>query len=169
MQEENITNMIQPAPKPQTKAKKPLKVTAKKPGELAPIKGRGGSPPHEPSKASRNLVLLALTMGQTHAQIAKLIGIGLPTLQKHYAAELEDGGQRLLLGIAGNLASIAQDPNHPKAVTAAIFWLKTKGGFRENVPTVDEPGDEKITFTINIGGSGPPQKLPGDGAKLVNG
>lgn len=148
--------MIQPASKPKPKAKKAPKKQATAARGLAPIKGEG-TPAHEPTLPTRNLVMLGLAMGQTHAQIARLVGIGLPTLQKHYAEELEDGGQKILASIAGNLARIAQDPNHPKCVTAAIFWLKTKGGFRESVPTVDpENPDERVTFTINIGGSGPP-------------
>lgn len=150
--------MIQPAEKAKTKAKKATKTTSAKSQGLAPIKGQG-TPPHVPTLPSRNLVLLGLAMGQTHEQIARLVGIGLPTLQKHYQEELKDGGQKILTGIAGNLARIAQDPNHPKCVTAAIFWLKTKGGFRESVPTTDpENPDERVTFTINIGGSGGPPK-----------
>jgi len=149
--------MIQPAERPKPKGKKAHKSAAPKTGELAPIKA-GGSPPHVPSQPTRNLVLLGLAMGQTHEQIARLVGIGLPTLQKHYQDELRDGGQKILTGIAGNLARIAQDPKHPKCVTAAIFWLKTKGGFRETVPTMDDGVDERVTFTINIGGSGPPPK-----------
>lgn len=151
--------MIQPAEKPKAKAKKAPKKPAAKSGGLAPIKDTG-TPAHVPTLPSRNLVLLGLAMGQTHEQIARLVGIGLPTLQKHYAEELKDGGQKILTGIAGNLARIAQDPNHPKCVTAAIFWLKTKGGFKEAVATTEEPVDDRVTFTINIGGSGPPKPEP---------
>lgn len=160
--------MIQPAKKPKNK---PPKAAPKKnipaKGELAPIKRHtGGSPMHEPTQASRNLVLLCGAMGQTQEQMAALIGISETTLKLHYAAELKDGGRKILTGIAGNLARIAQDPNHPKCVTAAIFWLKTKGGFRDESRTEDPDNpEEKVTFTINIGGSGP---QPGDKAKIVN-
>lgn len=153
--------MIQPPRKSAKKAKKPDKTAVKKSGDLIPIKGTGGIPAHEPTQISRNLVLLACSLGYTQEQIGELVGIAEGTLRKHYEAELADGGRKITLGIAGNLASIAQDRNHPKAVTAAIFWLKTKGGFRENVPTVDDASDERVTFTINIGGSGgPPRPEP---------
>lgn len=138
---------------------------------LAPINPSNpvGRPPHEPTQVSRNLVTLGCATGLTQEQIARRLGIAEETLRQHYGEELADAGQKLLLSISGNLARIAQDPNHPKCVTAAIFWLKTRGGFRD----VSLPGDgggggrnEKVSFTINIGGSGP---RPGDGAKLVNG
>lgn len=159
--------MTQPPKKARTKVKKDGKTTPRVQGELAPIKPNGGTPAHQPTQASRNLVLLCGAMGQTQEQMARLIGISETTLKLHYAVELKDGGQKILTGIAGNLARIAQDPNHPKCVTAAIFWLKTKGGFREVERTEDPDNpDEKVTFTINIGGSGPPQ--PGDKAKIVN-
>lgn len=124
----------------------------------APIKKNPGLPAHVPTQATRSLVMLACATGITNEQIARMVGIAESTLKVHYAEELRDGGQKLLMGIAGNLARIAQDFNHPKAVTAAIFWLKTKGGFKEDGPP---PGDEakpqKVTFTINIGNAAPHQ------------
>lgn len=154
-----------PAKKPQKKKKAPTNQAGKS-AALRPIKGI--TAPHVPSQSSRNHVILACLSGLTQEQTATSLGISENTLRKHYKAELASGGAKLLMAIAANLASIAQNPNHPKAVTAAIFWLKTKGGFRE----VDKPEDpdnpeEHVTFTINIGGGGPP-KLPGDGAKVVN-
>lgn len=150
----NIINMTQPAKKPGAKASVPA------------IKKRNpGTPAHEPTQATRNLVLLCGAMGQTREQTARMVGVAVHTLEKYYAPELADGGQKILAGIAGNLARIAQDPNHPKCVTAAIFWLKTKGGFRESVPTVDEGGDERVSFTINIGAGGPSKPEP----KVIDG
>lgn len=153
----------------------PVPVQAEIPGKsLAPIKemepstGRRGKP-HEPTLASRNLVVLGCATGLTQEDIARRIGIAEQTLRTHYAEELADGGKKLLLSIAGNLATIAQSATHPRAVTAAIFWLKTRAGFRD----VSLPGDgggqgksERVSFTINIGASAP---KPGDDAKVVNG
>lgn len=112
--------------------------------------------------------MLGCATGMTQVEIARAVGISDSTLRAHYAEELADGGKKLLMGIAGNLARIAQDYNHPRAVTAAIFWLKTKGGFKEDgPPTGDDEKPQKVTFTINIGGSSPP-KGPGDGAKVID-
>lgn len=154
--------MIQPTTKAKTKDKKAIPA----PQGMKPIKKLDGLP-HQPTQASRNLVLLCGAMGQTQDQMCSLIGISINTLLKHYGPELQDGGRKILTGIAGNLARIAQDPNHPKCVTAAIFWLKTKGGFREVERTEDPDNpEEKVTFTINIGGSAPPQL--GDRAKVID-
>lgn len=150
--------MRQPVKKPKAKAKTAAPTTLPAVANVKPKKGPG-LPKHEPTQVTRNLVLLCGAMGQTQEQMARLIGISLPTLEKYYGPELADGGRKILTGIAGNLARIAQDPNHPKCVSAAIFWLKTKGGFRElDRPTAEEGGDEKVSFTINIGGSGGPPK-----------
>jgi hypothetical protein len=152
--------MIQPAKKRKTKAKKAPKKAARKSANSLPIKSNPGIPAHVPTPALRGLVTLAVAAGRTQLQIASAMNISDSTLRKHYADELQDGGSKLILNIAATLATIAQNKNHPKCVTAAIFWLKTKGGFREGTPTVD-PEDERVTFTINIGGSGPPPKLGG--------
>ena len=134
---------------------------------LAPIKTAGRGVKHVPNQQTRTLVMLSCASGWKQDEIARSLGIAEQTLRTHYAGELADGGNKLLLSIAGNLARIAQDPNHPKCVAAAIFWLKTKGGFRE----VDRPGEldgfsDRVTFTINIGGATAPK---GPGPKVIDG
>jgi hypothetical protein len=165
--------MIKAAAKPKSGGKKARKKPANLPavqgGNSDPIKSNPGLPAHVPSQASRSLVVLACSTGFTREQIARQIGIAESTLAVHYGDELADAGKKLLLSIAGNLARIAQDPNHPKAVTAAIFWLKTRGGFKEDSPGPADPDNPTgpVTFTINIGGSQAPPR-PGDNAKVVD-
>lgn len=162
--------MTQPPKKARTKAKKEAHTNPSVPGQAIATRkgpGRNGAPEHVPTTTSQSLVLVCGLQGFTQDQIADLLKVSDVTLRKYYANELADAGRSLLTRIASNLASIALDKQHPKCVPAAIFLLKTKGGFREDQrPDDPDNPDEKVSFTINIGGSGPPQ--PGDKAKIVN-
>jgi hypothetical protein len=89
-----------------------------------------------PTNDQRQLVMLGAAMGLTHPQIAKQInfpaGIDEKTLRKYFADELEHGAARIMAMVAGNLVKIAIDPTHPKAVSAAIFMLKARMGWRDS-------------------------------------
>ena len=50
-----------------------------------------GRPPHEPTPALRRLVEHHAATGTLHRQIAKLLGLSLNTLKKHYREELDLG------------------------------------------------------------------------------
>jgi hypothetical protein len=52
------------------------------------------------------------------------------TLNRHYRDELDVGLAEANTAVAGNLFCIATGDG-PGAVTAAIFWLKTRAGWRE--------------------------------------
>lgn len=123
-------------------------------------KGKVGQPPHQPTDATRTLVTLGKAAGMNDDALAKLVGISVPTLLKHYGKELETGVQELTAKIAGTLAKIALNPTHPKAVTAAIFWLKAKGGWSDghgrgaasgDDDADDDADDGPVEFTIAIG------------------
>jgi hypothetical protein len=60
-------------------------------------------------------------------QIARLLTIGLHTLKRHYREELDLGLARANAVVASTLFGQAKGGN----VTAMIFWLKTRGGWRE--------------------------------------
>ena len=60
-------------------------------------------------------------------QIAKLVGVSLNTLKKHYAEELELGLARANAVVSGTLFNEAKKGN----ITACIFWLKTRAHWRE--------------------------------------
>jgi hypothetical protein len=86
-----------------------------------------GRPPHQPDAASRRLVEHHAATGTLHQQIAKLLQISLNTLKKHYREELDLGLARANAVVAGTLFTEAKRGN----ITAAIFWMKTRGGWRE--------------------------------------
>ena len=69
-------------------------------------------------------------IGLTHDQIAKIIGISDETLRKYYNEELETSEAKMTAQVAQNLYSIATSKG-PGAVPSAIFWMKTRGKWRE--------------------------------------
>jgi hypothetical protein len=87
-----------------------------------------GSPKHEPNDVQRNTVMMHTLLGTPKQQIAKLIGISLPTLKKKYKEELEMGQSKANATVAGKLYNKAVNSND---TTAQIFWLKTQAGWNE--------------------------------------
>ena len=74
---------------------------------------------------------LAAALGQPHEDIAQMLGISRNTLEKHFGAELSVGALRANLKVGSNLFKIATaDPPLPGTVTAAMFWAKTRMGWR---------------------------------------
>ncbi|HBF32659.1 hypothetical protein [Rhizobium sp.] len=54
----------------------------------APMKGKG-RPPHNPTKESRNKIILLLAMGRSNSEMAAALNITEPTLRKYYFSELK--------------------------------------------------------------------------------
>lgn len=69
-------------------------------------------------------------IGLTHDQIAMIIGISDETLRKYYSKELELSAAMMNAQVAQNLFSIATGKG-AGAVASAIFWMKTRGGWKE--------------------------------------
>ena len=86
-----------------------------------------GRPPHEPTPALRRLVEHHAATGTLHRQIAELLQLSLNTLKKHYREELDLGLARANAVVSGTLFAEAKRGN----ITACIFWMKTRGGWRE--------------------------------------
>jgi len=86
--------------------------------------------PHQPDDKSRKQVLLMAGIGLTHDQIAKVMLVSDETLRKYYANELETGAAKMSAAVAQNLYNIATSKDSG-AVAAAIFWMKTRAGWRE--------------------------------------
>ena len=67
-----------------------------------------GRPPHEPTPALRRLVEHHAATGTLHRQIAKLLGLSLNTLKKHYREELDLGLARANAVVSGTLFAEAK-------------------------------------------------------------
>lgn len=88
---------------------------------------RRTKPPHEPTRATRDLVQLHTMVGTTQETIASIIGIDPKTLRKHYRDELDQSKAKANATIGGALFNKAKSGD----TTAMIFWMKTQAGWRE--------------------------------------
>ena len=68
--------------------------------------------------------------GVPELAIARVIAIDAKTLRKHYRDELDTGQIKATAKVAESLFRKATGDGS-QSVTAAIFWLKTRGGWRE--------------------------------------
>lgn len=91
---------------------------------------KGGRPEHQPTEKDRLQVKMLSAMGIGIDDISRVIGVSAPTLRKHYEREVELGHIEANAKVAGSLFRQATDPTKPN-VTAAIFWLKVRAGWRE--------------------------------------
>jgi uncharacterized protein YjcR len=82
---------------------------------------------HKPTDDSKKLVRSLSAVGIKYVDIAQKLDISDDTLVKHYKKELEDGRIDANAAIAQTLFQQAKNGN----TSAAIFWLKTRAGWKE--------------------------------------
>jgi hypothetical protein len=85
---------------------------------------------HFPDERGRRQVEALAAYGVPEADIARVVGIDPKTLRKHYRDELDLGATKATAKVAEFLFRKATTEGH-QCVTAAIFWMKTRGGWRE--------------------------------------
>lgn len=93
-------------------------------------KGPGGRPAFEPTDEQRKLVTQLAGFGIIQPIISKIVGIDPQTLRKYFRHELDTAMDKLVANVAGNLYRQATKDDF-RAVEAAKFFLKTRGGWRE--------------------------------------
>src|ERR1700730_11201181 len=86
-----------------------------------------GRPAHRPDASQRRQVEALAGYGIPEADIACVIDIDPKTLRRHYRQELDKGHIKATAKVAENLYRRATGEGR-EAVTAAIFWLKTRAG-----------------------------------------
>jgi transposase len=101
---------------------------------------------HIPSEESRKLAKGLAAVGVTHEDIASKLSISADTLVKYYKKELDDGRIDANSAVAKGLFQQAKSGN----TAAAIFWLKTRAGWKEtNVQEIQgELGVKQIKRVI---------------------
>lgn len=92
-----------------------------------------GRPSFEPTERDIRTVQMMAAYGIPQAQIAAVVGVSVPTLAKHFQEVLAKSAIEANARVAGALFRMATT-DHPKAVTAAIFWLKCRAGWTEGDP-----------------------------------
>lgn len=88
-------------------------------------------PEHVSTDKTRRQVWDMASAGVLRDVIARVVGIDEKTLRKHYRAELDTAAPLANAAVARSLFAKATSDTHPGAVAAAIFWLKTRAGWRE--------------------------------------
>ena len=84
--------------------------------------------PHKPTPETSAQVEALSGYGITHDEIALYLGIDAKTLRKHYRDVLDKGTIKANVAVARALHKNATESNN---VAAQIFWMKTRGGWKE--------------------------------------
>ena len=84
-------------------------------------------PMHEPTDEQRHIVEVLVAGGTPKTTIAKALGIGMKTLQRHYTEELNSGLESANAKVVRRLFRLIEQGSTP----ATIFWLKTRAGWKE--------------------------------------
>lgn len=99
-------------------------------------------PQYKPTDKTRKIVQMHVAIGTKLETIAEILGVTDKTLKKYYAKEITTGLSAANESIASSLFQAAKGGN----VTAMIFWLKTRGRWREahreDVDPVDTKGKQ---------------------------
>lgn len=95
------------------------------------VRERRGSRLHKPNPLTRRIVRVLAACGIPQDAITEIIDIDKATLAKHYRYELDNGLHEVNARVAHRLYSLALHGSGKEAVTAMIFWLKTRAGYRE--------------------------------------
>lgn len=85
--------------------------------------------PHKPTPETAAQVEALSGYGITHDEIALYLGIDAKTLRKHYRNVLDTGTVKANVQVARALHKQAMEGN----TSAAIFWMKARGGWREKI------------------------------------
>ena len=128
-------------------------------------------PAHKPDPSVRRQVEAMAGYGVPEADIAGVVGISPKTLRKHYRSELDHGHVKANAKVAENLYRKATGDGR-EAVIAAIFWLKTRAGWKETSVQELAAKDDKPLVVFRTIVEPPPRTddtldLSANGGKVV--
>jgi len=114
-------------------------------------KGKVGRKPYKPTQAQRAQVESMAAYGVPEHAIALVIGCDPKTLRKYYREELDTAHIKATSQVAQSLFQKAIGSGS-QSVTAAIFWMKTRAGWRETPTAVEVsgPNGEAIPMEFTI-------------------
>jgi hypothetical protein len=95
--------------------------------------GKPGRPAYEPTEVQRRTVESMTGFGATQMEIGRILGISDATLRKYFETELQQGVIKANTAVAQSLFETARAGN----VTAMIFWLKVRAGWKEAPQQID--------------------------------
>ena len=104
---------------------------------------------HEPTAATRGAVKSMTAYGIPQDEIARSLGITANTLRKHYGEEIATAATKANARVAQTLFKMATDINHKSCAASAMFWAKTRMGWRETTHVeaeVEHTGGVTVTL-----------------------
>lgn len=117
---------------------------------------------HQPTDENRAEVKALASFGLPQEDIAEYVGVSHVTLRKHYASELKLSAIKANATVGKYLFSLAsgqaisKGATHSDCKTAAMFWAKTRMGWREtNNLDVTTNGKDILPTEIVIRGVQP--------------
>jgi hypothetical protein len=102
--------------------------------------------PHEPTEKTRKTVEAMSSYGIPQEDISKVIGVDSKTLRKYYKYELDTASAKANSQVAQRLYQKCLDGD----TTSMIFWLKTRGQWKETIKNEHQPLDENGNPTNGI-------------------
>ena len=114
--------------------------------------------PHESTDQNRKVARALSAYGIPQDDIARRLGISKPTLAKYYQSDLDDGameanakvGEFLFQAASG--AAIKAGASHADCIRAAMFWGKTRMGWRET-DRIEHTGKDGGPMQVESSGS----------------
>ena len=82
-----------------------------------------GAPRHDIDDVTAAMIERLRSVGMTKEQVSKIVRLNPQTMDRYYSEEWQEGTASLVAKIAGNMATIAQDPNNKQSVAAGKFML----------------------------------------------
>lgn len=112
-------------------------------------KGKAGRPAHQPTDEQRRLVRSLAGFGIPQEDIAREIGISVPTLMKHYEADFYAGQTQANAKV---VESLYKNATQNMNATAQVWWTKCRLGWKETMrhEGTNEDGSIGITFKTVI-------------------
>lgn len=101
-------------------------------------------PLHEPTEKTRSEVVALTSFGVRQEEVATYLDIDPKTLRKYYRRELDTSLIKTNMQVAKSLFRNATENEN---VSAQIFWLKTKAGWKEDKEE-EKPQDTSITINL---------------------
>ena len=111
------------------------------------------TPPFEPTEEQRRLVRAMAGFGLPQENIAVLIDVDMDMLRARFRHELDRGAAE---GIAKVAQTLFQMATVDKNVSAVIFWMKARAGWREKVAVNGEDGSQIVFDVIRYVGEASP-------------
>jgi hypothetical protein len=114
----------------------------------------------QPTDAQREIVMLAAGVGIPHDRIARSIGCGERTIEKHFVDELKRGSAQANLKVGGSLFKMATgDVNGRNTLGAARWWSKARMGWTDcpriaNTEPVGAPATGQVVVILPDNGRG---------------